>query len=177
MKTFVISDFAGNLPTVDSAHIVLYNPQAFHTPCRFRTKKNTAFLFLSNGGFRYRLKSVEGTDWKIPSVGDTKLLYQEAEFWAAPRQASVSTEPSLTVSDGAAIGTEMFLLVEYPNTDFHMAEVRRQKRIRAIPDEVMAILLRHRPSSGGDKDRQLQVDEWVDIRQSKTVGSVLENEN
>jgi hypothetical protein len=89
----------------------------------------------------------------------------------------VSTEPSLTVSDGAAIGTEMFLLVEYPNTDFHMAEVRRQKRIRAIPDEVMAILLRHRPSSGGDKDRQLQADEWVDIRQSKTVGSGLENEN
>jgi len=134
MTGFEASDFGSNLPTVHSARMVLYDPQTFRTPSRFRTTKNMVVMFLSDGGFKCRFK-LKDTGWKTPGVNEIMLLYEEVDFWIAPHRASARTEPSPTLGDGTAVGTQMFLMVEYVYMDFPMAEKRRLQRRLSLSAE------------------------------------------
>jgi hypothetical protein len=127
MTGFEASDFGSNLPAVLSARMVLYNPQSFRTPSRFRTTKDMVVMFLSNSGFKYRFK-LQDTEWKTPGFYQVMLFYKEVDFWVAPNRASALPEPSPTLGDGTAVGTEMFLMVEYAYMDFDMAEKRMIQR-------------------------------------------------
>jgi hypothetical protein len=102
MTGFEASDFGSNLPTVLSARMVLYNPQSFRMPSRFRTTKDMVVMFLSDSSFKYRLK-LQDTGWKTPGVHHVILLYEEVDFWVAPHRASARPEPSHTLGDGTMV--------------------------------------------------------------------------
>jgi len=127
MTGFEASDFGSNLPSVLSARMVLYNPQSFRTLSRFRTTKDMVVMFLSDGGFKCRFK-LQDKGWKTPGFHQVMLFYEEVDFWVAPNRASAPPEPSPTLGDGTAVGTEMFLMVEYAYMDFPMAEKRMMQR-------------------------------------------------
>ncbi|QVM08162.1 hypothetical protein D8B26_002855 [Coccidioides posadasii str. Silveira] len=140
MAGFIESDFGERPPTVYSAHLILYDPKAFHTPVRFRTKKNTAVMFLSNGGFQYLFKATD-SQWKTPRRADMMLLYTEVDFWVSPPRESMPQQSpaAAAAADGTTANTEMLLLVDYIYLDFPKAQERRQQRLSSVNTDIRVI--------------------------------------
>ncbi|KAK2772528.1 hypothetical protein FQN52_004907 [Onygenales sp. PD_12] len=130
---FEPSDFGDHLPTVISTQMWLFDPKIFRKPTRFRAKKDTVILFLSDSGFRYMVKATS-SEWQDSSGHYIMLLYEDRDFWVAPLPAAQVVKPPLppaTTGNGIAANAQMFLMAEFEHLDHQKAHERRKARFQA----------------------------------------------
>jgi hypothetical protein len=99
-------------PVVEEVQLIRCNLQKSTDTTRFRAAKDTAVMFLANGGFRYQMKDVQGPKGRQkPNAGDTFYSLHNIVYWVFRDIASAEKDPKRIMQDETQFTTEMFVVV------------------------------------------------------------------